>query len=150
MLASACLAGLVTFALSAISSPALAYFHGARGMPDGPGFFSLSVTGSVKDGATVNTTLVQPLHIGLFVETKSDGIGLVPLGAYTAGKHRTHWNLQVNGNLLAAGKYAVFLEIFDANDRPSGVPPSRFEAVLTISNNGRARVRMVTIKYPPF
>jgi len=146
---SACLVGLVTVALSAtFSSPAVAYFHGAKGMVEGPAFFSLGVTGSVKDGATVSTTLAQPIRIGLFVETKSDGIGLVPLGAYTAGTHQIHWDLRVNGKQLVSGKYAVFLEIFDANNRPSGVPPSRFEAVLTISKGGRDSVRVFTIKYP--
>lgn len=143
-----CLIGLVTLALSAtFSSPAVAYLHGAHGMVEGPAFFSLGVTGTVKDGATVDTTLAQPIRIGLYVEAKSDGIGLVPLGAYAAGTHQIHWDLRVNGKLLASGKYAVFLEIYDAQDRPSGVPPSRFEAVLAISKNGRDSVRMFTIKY---
>ncbi len=139
----------MTVALSAtFSSPAVAYFHGAKGMVEGPAFFSLGVAGTVKDGATVSTTLAQPSHIGLFVETKSDGIGLVPLGAYTAGTHQIHWDLRVNGKQLASGKYAVFLEIFDAHNRPSGVPPSRFQAVLRISKHGRDSVRMFTINYP--
>ncbi len=139
----------MTVALSAtFSSPAVAYFHGAKGMLEGPAFFSLGVAGTVKDGATVSTTLAQPSHIGLFVETKSDGIGLVPLGAYTAGTHQIHWDLRVNGKQLESGKYAVFLEIFDAHNRPSGVPPSRFQAVLRISKNGGDSVRMFTINYP--
>ena len=148
---SACLVGLVTVALSAaFSSPAVAYFHGAKGMAEGPASFSLGVTGTVKGGATVSTTLALPIHIGLFVETKSDGIGLVPLGAYTAGTHQIHWDLRVNGKQLATGTYAVFLEIFDAHNRPSGVPPSRFEAVLRISKGGRDSARMFTIKYREF
>jgi len=145
---SVCLVGLVTVALSAtVSSPAVAYFHGAKGMVEGPAFFSLTVTGNVRNGATVSTILAQPIHVGLFVETKTNGIGLVPLGAYTAGTHPIHWDLGVNGKQLATGKYAVFLEIFDASNRPSGVPPSRFEAALTISKRGRDSVRMLTIKY---
>lgn len=116
----------------------------------GPRSFSLNVTGTIAHGATVNTA-GAPHYLGLVVASPLPNdqgklLGDVPLGYQPDAVTHVDWNLKVNHRRLGAGTYVVWLEIFDAHGRPSGIPPTPELAFLKISNSGRDSVQMRSLK----
>jgi hypothetical protein len=123
-------------------------FPDPRGLP---GTFALLSHGAAARGATVQTTLGDGHHIGLFVgrqlaSIETHPIGLVPLGYHAAGSHHLPWDLIVGGSRLTTGSYLVLLEVFTPDGHPSGIPPTSTYAFLTIDANDRTSVRMVALR----
>lgn len=126
--------------------------HAAGGGPDG---FQLAATGSVSQGAIVTVQLGGANDPGLVLArdlgdgrlegpdpTSDSATGLVPLGALPAGTSQVAWDLTLNGTPLAPGAYIVFLELFEADGRPTGIPPSPEYATLTVGDDGTVSVSM--------
>jgi hypothetical protein len=123
-------------------------FPDPRGLPR---TFALTTHGTVADGATVETHLSDAHYLGLFVgrqlsPTMTHPVGLVDLGHHGPGSHQLAWNLEVEGERLAAGSYLVLLEVFTPHGYPSGIPPTSTYAFLTIAGDSRTSVRLVALK----
>jgi hypothetical protein len=142
--ATGILAALIPDSASAVDDD----FPDPRGLPK---TFALITHGTVARGATVQTDLSDGHYLGLFVgrqlaPTVTHPVGLVDLGYHDAGRHRLAWNLEVAGKRLATGSYLVLLEVFTPHGYPSGIPPTSTYAFLTITGDGRTRVRLVPLK----
>ena len=59
-----------------------------------------------------------------------------------AGTIQLSWNLTLNGMPLAPGTYLVLCELFEADGRPTGIPPASQYAQLTIDAYGQVSVSM--------
>jgi hypothetical protein len=106
-----------------------------------PKFFELAVRGTEKQGATVAATLRKPRALALLVRAARGDrlakVGVVVLGRYQAGVSRIHWNLEVNGQLLAPGSYEVSLHAL--NRDLLSVPAAPGARTLLVLANGHVR-----------
>jgi hypothetical protein len=107
-----------------------------------PKFFSLSVRGAEKHGATITGVLRKPRVLVLLVRVRFRHrfvtFGLVPLGRHRAGRSQIHWNLLVNGRPLRAGRYEVSLHSDTSGVLSPPTPPGA--RTLTVLTNGQVRV----------
>jgi len=108
-----------------------------------PKHFGLSVRGSEGQGATVTATLRKPRVLALDVRAARDHrlatVGVVRLGKHPAGVSNIHWNLEVDGRLLQAGRYEVSLSALNGALLSVPAPPGAL--TLVVLANGHVKVQ---------
>jgi hypothetical protein len=107
-----------------------------------PKFFGLQTPGSEKQGATITVMLRKPRTLALSVSAERNhrlvDVGLVRLGVHPAGSSSFHWNLEVNGQPLGAGRYEVSLHALNGSLLSVAAPPG--DRTLVVLGNGRVQV----------
>ena len=108
-----------------------------------PKHFGLSVRGSEGQGATVTATLRKPRVLALVVRAagshQSAMVGVVPLGKHPAGVSNIHWNLEVNGRALHAGRFEVSLSALNGALLSVPAPPGAL--TLVVLANGHVHIQ---------
>jgi len=108
-----------------------------------PKHFGLTVSGTEGQGATVRATLRKPRVLALVVRAAGDHrlatVGVVRLGKHPAGVSNIHWNLEVNGRALQAGRYEVSLSALNGALLSVPAPPGAL--TLVVLANGHVQIQ---------